>query len=100
MIVIRGEIELDTVDDSAFAAAITPLVTATQGEPGCAEYRFWRDVSQSGRFHVFEEWDDEASLDAHSAGPALASYRQAVADLAIHRVSIVRYDVAGRTVLR
>ena len=38
---------------------------------------------------LFERWEDQASLDAHLAGPSMAT--------AMHRssMSIVLYDVAG-----
>lgn len=100
MIVIRGEIELEPVDEAVFCAAVAPLVTLTRSRPGCSQYGFWRDPDQAGRFLVIEEWADQGSLDAHVAGPDLAAYRSAVAAIEFRRVSIERYDVAAKTVLR
>jgi quinol monooxygenase YgiN len=43
------------------------LAAATREEPGCRAYRPARSVDDPRVFVIYEEYDDEAALEAHSA---------------------------------
>ena len=58
-------------------AAMEPDPTAQQAliaealaEPGCRHYSWAADPFLPDRVHVFEEWDDEATLAAHLVAPS------------------------------
>jgi len=50
------------------------LAAATREEPGCRIYRPTRSVDDPGVFLIYEEYDDEAALEAHSASEHFKRY--------------------------
>ena len=47
--------------------ALLALAAATRTEPGCRSYRPARSVDDPRVFVIYEEYDDEAALETHSA---------------------------------
>ena len=45
------------------------LTAATRAEPGCRMYQVHRSPTDPLRFFLYEQYDDQASLDAHRASP-------------------------------
>jgi autoinducer 2-degrading protein len=45
------------------------LIPATRAEPGCRMYLVHRSPSKPGQFFLYEQYDDQAALDAHRAAP-------------------------------
>lgn len=45
------------------------LVGPTRAEPGCRTYEIFRSNDDPNAFMFFEQYDDEAALDAHRASP-------------------------------
>ena len=71
-----------------------------RAEAGCQTYVFSNDTQTPGVQHLFEIWDDEASLMAHARAPHMAAYRDAMQELgALVSREIVRYDVSGSSPL-
>lgn len=69
-IVITGEVDLPPERREAALQGARELIAAALAEPGCLHYAWSADPFDAGRVHVFEEWEDEASLAAHfSAAP-------------------------------
>ena len=62
-------------------AALQTLVTATRTEPGNLHYMLHEDPKNLGSFFVFEEYKDEAAVDAHMKSPHLAAAFAAVGNL-------------------
>ena len=54
-------------NDKRVEAALLALAAATREEPGCRAYRPTRSVDDPRVFLLYEEYDDEAALEAHSA---------------------------------
>jgi quinol monooxygenase YgiN len=50
------------------------LTEATRAEPGCRMYLAHRSTSDSRRFFLYEQYDDQAALDAHRAAPHFEQY--------------------------
>ena len=50
------------------------LAAATRGEPGCRAYRPTRSVDDPRAFLIYEEYDDEAALAAHTASAHFRRY--------------------------
>ena len=60
----REYIKAECVDE--FLSKIKVLVEKTNAlDPGCIRYELCRDVSNPLNFVMLEEWEDQASLDAH-----------------------------------
>jgi len=45
------------------------LTEATRAEPGCRMYLAHRSTTDPRRFFLYEQYDDQAALDAHRAAP-------------------------------
>ena len=50
------------------------LSAATRTEPGCRMYQVHRSTTDPRRFFIYEQYDDQAALDAHRAAPHFAQY--------------------------
>ena len=50
------------------------LTEATRAEPGCRMYLAHRSTSDPRRFFLYEQYDDQAALDAHRAAPHFEEY--------------------------
>lgn len=50
------------------------LTVATRTEPGCLMYVAHRSPSEPRRFFLYEQYVDQAALDAHRAAPHFVEY--------------------------
>ena len=50
------------------------LTVATRTEPGCLMYVAHRSLTEPRRFFLYEQYADQAALDAHRATPHFAQY--------------------------
>lgn len=50
------------------------LTGPTRAEPGCRMYLVHRSKTDGRRFFLYEQYDDQAALDAHRAAPHFAKY--------------------------
>ena len=94
MIIVGGTFEVDPAQRDAFLAERHERMRTSRAEAGCIEYTFAADPLEPGRAILFERWEDQASLDAHLAGPSTPTV---IAPLSM---SIVLYDVAAERPLR
>ena len=51
-----------------------PLAEQTRTEPGCKMYTVHRSISEPRRFFLYEQYVDQAALDAHRAAPHFEKY--------------------------
>ena len=50
------------------------LTEATRREPGCRMYVVHRSTTDPLKFFLYEQYDDQAALDAHRAAPHFAEH--------------------------
>ncbi len=50
------------------------LTEQTRAEPGCRMYLAHRSPTDPRRFFLYEQYDDQAALDAHRAAPHFEQY--------------------------
>lgn len=50
------------------------LTGPTRAEPGCRMYQAHRSVTDARRFFLYEQYDDQAALDAHRESPHFERY--------------------------
>jgi autoinducer 2-degrading protein len=50
------------------------LTGPTRTEPGCRMYLAHRSTTDPRRFFLYEQYDDQAALDAHRASPHFARF--------------------------
>lgn len=97
MILVSGTIVIDPAKVVRALELTRPLVEATRAEPGCLAYGFYADPQDHSRFLLYEEWEDQAALDAHSASEHLAAFYEAIPELEVTEVVVHQHEVAGRT---
>ena len=54
--------------------ALEQLSPLSRAEPGCRFYQAYRDPDEPRVFHIFEIYDDEAAVEAHSASEHFRTY--------------------------
>ena len=93
-ILITGVIDLDPAKRDDAIVVLTAAMEATRAEDGCESYVFSADLDDPGRFHVAEQWRDQAANDAHGAGPALATLMGAMGSLGVTGASLTKWEGA------
>jgi quinol monooxygenase YgiN len=100
MLVIAGTLIIDVARRDDAIAAATAMQIATLQEAGCNAYQFSIAVDDPSKVCIFEEWDDQESLDAHFATPHMATFQQQIAGIVLGRGSITKYQIASSGPLR
>lgn len=95
MLVVAGRIAVKPERREDAVRLALEVAAATRAEPGCLSYRFHADLEDPGAFFIFEEWRDQAALDAHFATPHMATFLEHVAGLIAAPPAITRYEVAS-----
>lgn len=95
MLIVAGTIEIDPDARDALFEALAPMIEATRAEPGCQAYAFTIDPDDPALVHLFERWDDQASLDAHFASEHMATWQAKAADLPFRSRDITKYLISG-----
>ncbi len=56
------------------ASLFSKLTEESRQEPGCAMYVVHRHRTESRRFFIYEQYKDEAALEAHRSAPHFLQY--------------------------
>lgn len=99
MLIVSGTITLDPANHDRALEVAAPLVESTLAEEGNITYGFWQHATERGVFGVYEEWVDQAAMDAHFATPHMAEFMAAMAELGITGTDLVRHEVTDSTKL-
>jgi quinol monooxygenase YgiN len=70
---------------------VTPL---SRAESGCLTYAFYEQQPESNQFLFFEEWRDQAALDAHFKTQHFADFVGAIPELIEGAPHIRIYEVS------
>lgn len=70
--------------EDQLAAAITSLMTAVRGEPGCREFRSFRSAPEPGTFYLYEIYADTQAFRDHLTTDHVAQF---FTELAQHSTS-------------
>lgn len=93
MIVVAGTAPVLPDQREAAMAAISEMVAATLPEAGCISYVFSADLSDPCLFHIFEEWETQAHLEAHFATAHMAVFQSKLPHLLAGPASVKKYVV-------
>jgi quinol monooxygenase YgiN len=74
MIIITGDLLIK--DDSMAQAmqACQKHVTHSRTEPGCISHAVYQDPEDGLRLFFYEQWEDQASIDAHFVLPSSQAF--------------------------
>ncbi|MCL6281926.1 antibiotic biosynthesis monooxygenase [Ruegeria sp. 2012CJ41-6] len=93
MLIVTGVIEIAPEGVEAAKVAARAMVAETIKEAGGLTYEFSQVIGSETLFRVYEEWTDQAALEAHFAVPHMAVFQQALGQVGV--VSRDVYRVVG-----
>jgi quinol monooxygenase YgiN len=74
MIICNFSFQTTPEHREAFLDLIRTMMAETQEEAGCTLYRYTADLDDETRFHLVENWEDEAAINAHIDSPHAAHF--------------------------
>jgi quinol monooxygenase YgiN len=74
MVVLAVTWTAKTGRDAEVAALFAKLSEASRKEPGCAMYQVHRHRTEPRRFFVYEQYKDDAALEAHRTAAHFLQY--------------------------
>jgi len=100
VIIIAGTISIDpSKADQALADAVE-MMKATHQEQGNLAYVFSLDPLVPGQIQLFEKWESEEALAAHSASAHMAEFRPKMGGWGVTGADIKKYEIASEGPLR
>ncbi len=93
-ILVTGTLDLDPAKRDEFIAAAQAVMEGSQAEAGCERYVFSADLLDPGKFHVSEQWVDQAAIDAHGGAPHFQGFMAAMGGFGVTGATILRWDGA------
>jgi quinol monooxygenase YgiN len=95
MIIITLKARLNAEHRDAAIAAAKVMSEHSLSEPGCIDYRFWVSVDDPSSVLLLEQWQDQAALDAHMAGPQLTEFATALGPALEGGMEAMKHEVAS-----
>ncbi len=77
------------------AAAMKPLLDSTNDEPGTQVYVLHADNAEPDVLWMYERYDDQAALDAHSASPTFKATGKELAPFLAGRPELHLCSIVG-----
>jgi quinol monooxygenase YgiN len=71
---VTGTLDVNADRRDDFLPIVAKLMAATRAEAGCEAYTFSADLDDPNRFHISEQWADQAAVDGHNASPHMAEF--------------------------
>ena len=60
--------------EAEVATVFSKLTEESRKEPGCVMYQVHRHKTEPRRFFIYEQYDDDAALEAHRTAPHFLQY--------------------------
>jgi quinol monooxygenase YgiN len=95
MILITGKAKLQADQRDAAIAAASKMSAASMAEAGCHDYRFWTLVDDPTSMLLLEQWEDQASLDAHFVQPHMGEFIAAIGPTLDGGMDITKFEIAS-----
>ncbi len=74
MIVLAVTWVARTGREAEVAALLSKLTEESRKEPGCVMYQVHRHRTEPRRFFIYEQYKDDAAIEAHRAAPHFMQY--------------------------
>jgi len=81
--------------ESEVSAAFSKLTEESRKEPGCEMYLVHRHRTEPRRFFIYEQYKDDAALEAHRASPHFLQYARKELPKIADRVDGQLYEPIG-----
>lgn len=100
MLMVYGTARIDDKDVDRLREAAQAMVAASRAEDGCQEYAYGFDMFDPTLMRIVEHWDDANALKAHFATPHMATWRAALATMAISDINLYTLEGEPRELAR
>lgn len=97
MLVLQATIPVASDHREEMIEAATELAEQSRAEDGTIDYRFTADIEQSNVFRVFEQYKDEAAMDAHMESVHFETFQNQISEWVDGEIELVRFDVESTT---
>jgi quinol monooxygenase YgiN len=81
--------------EAEVAKLFTKLTEASRKEPGCVTYQVHRHKTEPRRFFIYEQYKDDAALEAHRSAPHFLQFARKVLPKVADRVEGQLYEPIG-----
>jgi quinol monooxygenase YgiN len=81
--------------EAEVAAVLSKLTEESRKESGCVMYQVHRHKTEPRRFFIYEQYKDDAALEAHRATPHFLQYARKELTKIADRVEGQLYDPVG-----
>ncbi|MEP3330401.1 putative quinol monooxygenase [Sedimentitalea sp.] len=96
MLIVTGIIEVNPDRISSAQVAAVKMMEETRKETGCYVYEFSQQIEAPHRFRVYEEWSDDAALEAHSNAPHMMAFREALGEIGVISRDVVKFEAGEK----
>lgn len=100
MLIIAGTLNVDPTRTDTVMADAAVMMKASHAEDGCHAYAFSLDPIEPGLVHLFEKWESEEALAAHSGSAHMAEFRTKMPAWGVTGADIKKYEIASEGPLR
>lgn len=97
MIVLQATIPVDPDSREAAVEAATELARESRTEDGVIDYRVAADIEDETVLRVFEQYEDEAAMNAHLESDHFAAFEEKLPEFVGGEVELYRFDVDEKT---
>jgi quinol monooxygenase YgiN len=94
VIIVAGWFEIEPSERDAFLASHAETMRTSRAEPGNLDYVMAADPIDPARVVLFEQWDDDASIDAHLAALRDARGSRPAPTVTPRSMSVMKYAVS------
>jgi (4S)-4-hydroxy-5-phosphonooxypentane-2,3-dione isomerase len=95
MVVLAVTWMAKTGRETEVAGILTKLTTESRKEPGCVMYQAHRHKTDPRRFFIYEQYKDDATMEAHRASPHFLQYAKKELPKVADRVEGNLYEPLG-----
>ena len=81
--------------EPAVAAIFAKMTEESRKEPGCLMYQVHRHKTEPRRFYIYEQYKDDAALEAHRSAPHFLQYARKELSKVADRIEGHLYEPLG-----
>lgn len=97
MIVVHASFPLDPASRDEALDLLEDIAEQSRTEAGMIDYRVATDVEDPNVVRFFEQYEDEAALEAHTQTEHFGAFQETISDFLAGKPEVTRYDIDSAT---
>lgn len=97
MIVLQATIPVTADSREEMIETATELAEQSRAEDGTVDYRFTADIEEPNVFRVFEQYENEAAMNAHMESDHFETFQDRISEWVDGDIELVRFNVESTT---